>query len=197
MNEEFSKYKSLIKLMEATPKLNVSDGFTETVMKRLPEPSQTFWSLLKRSVLTATELNSIGIRRESRAGLEPYFSFLIVGFFFFFIGATILAGLFHSDNLFASKIPILITAILILTASLLLVAAGLVTASSLPAAPMWAKRAILAYGVLISISSFHIQSGIQTALGSLFALTFGTTGILMGMVLMRALKCRTNDSTGS
>jgi len=36
MNGEFSKYKSLIKLMEATPKVNVSEGFTETVMKRLP-----------------------------------------------------------------------------------------------------------------------------------------------------------------
>ncbi len=196
MREDFSQYESLIKLMEATPKANVSEGFTDRIMSRLAEPKPDLWHLLKQAVHNGTDLTSIGIRREAMVGRESFFYFLIVGFFFFFIGATIMAGLFHSNNLFAVKIPILITAILILTAAFLLVAAGFVTASSLPATFVWAKRAILAYVVLIIISSFHIQSGIQTALGGLFALIFGTTGILMGIVLMKALKDQTNETMG-
>jgi hypothetical protein len=32
------------------------------------------------------------------------------------------------------------------------------------------------------------------ALGEVFALTFGATGLLMGMVLMKALKSETNET---
>ena len=192
MNEEFSKYKSLIKLMEETPKANVSEGFTEKIMNRLSEPKPSLWYLLKLAMLGSREITVSGFRREYSAENQTCFNFLIAGLFFFLIGATLLASLFYFPSI---KGFVLAQAILILMAAFSLVAAGLVMAARVPDASLWAKRAIMLYGVLIIANAFLIQVNSKMALGEVFALAFGATGILMGMVLMRALKSETNETT--
>jgi hypothetical protein len=192
MNEEFSKYKSLITLMEATPKVNVSDGFTETVMSRLSEPKPALWHLLKLAMLGSGEITVSDFRREYLVENQTCFNFLIAGLFFFLIGATLLASLFYFPSI---KGFVLTQAILILMAAFSLVAAGLVMAARVPDASLWAKRAIMLYGVLIIANAFLIQANSKMALVEVFALIFGATGILMGMVLLRALKSETNETT--
>ena len=192
MNEEFSKYKSLIKLMEATSKVNVSDGFTEAVMNRLSETKPDLGHLLKLAMLGSGEITASGFRREYSAENQPCFYFLMAGLFFFIIGTILLSSLFYSPTIMGS---LLAQAILILMAAFSLVAAGLVMAARVPDASHWAKRAIMVYGILIIANAFLIQANSKMALGEVFALTFGATGILMGMVLMRALKSETNETT--
>ena len=192
MNDDFSKYESLINLMEATPKAPAPDHFTERVMGRLSEPKPTLWRLLKLAMLGAGEITASGFRREYSAENQPCFYFLMAGLFFFIIGTILLSSLFYSPMIMVS---LLAHAILIFMAAFSLVAAGLVMAARVPDASHWAKRALMVYGVLIIANAFLIQANSKMALGEVFALTFGATGLLMGMVLMRALKSETNEMT--
>ena len=95
MNEELSKYKSLIKLMEATPEVNVSEGFTEKVMGRLPELDQGVWARVKHSLLNPlwpgiqsrwAQILSVSNRRECS------FCFFITGYFYLIMGIVMMAG---------------------------------------------------------------------------------------------------------
>jgi hypothetical protein len=101
---------------------------------------------------------------------------------------------FIQHELFAI-VSVLVQAVLILMAAISLVAAGLMMATHMPDAHTLAKRAIMVYMVLIIANAFLMQATVKTTVGGLFALTFGVTGILMGVVLMKVLEAQTTETT--
>ncbi|OGP64159.1 MAG: hypothetical protein A2169_04250 [Deltaproteobacteria bacterium RBG_13_47_9] len=194
MNENFEEYRELVKLIRAAPKRSASDGFTEKVMNRLVKPKLEFWTMIKRAMRGSGEITASGFRREYSAENQTCFNFLMAGLFFFIIGTILLSSLFYSP---AIMVSLLTQAILIFMAAFSLVAAGLMLVARVPDASHWAKRALMVYGILITANAFLIQANSKMALGEVFALTFGITGILMGMILMRALKIEANETTAS
>lgn len=190
MNDNFEEYQDLIQLMRAAPKLNASEGFTEKFMNRLAEPHLGFWNLLKRAMSDSGQVTVEGFRNQRLNGQAPCFHFLIAGLFFFFIGAILLTSLFYAPSI---KGFVLAQAILFLITAVSLAVAGLILAVRLPGAAHWAKRAVMIYGALIVANAFLIQETVKTTLGGLFGLSFGATGILMGIVFMSALRGRTEE----
>ena len=191
-----SEYKDLIQLMEATPKVPTPDRFTERVMGRLAaEQRLSIWQLLRRTLAETREISWTSFAGECTQGRNACFYFLIAGLFFFFIGSVLFSSGFFIGYTSRAMGFIMIQSILVLMAAISLVAAGMMMAARVPDASYWAKRALMVYGILIIANAFLIQANSKMALGEVFALTFGTTGMLMGMVLMRALQSKTNETT--
>jgi len=94
MNENLEEYRDLVQLMQAAPKMSVSDGFTETVMKALPERD----SVLQRMASHWIRFFPGGAyAREGRrsAYLNPRecsFYFFITSFFYLIVGMVLMAG---------------------------------------------------------------------------------------------------------
>jgi len=95
MNDDLSKYGSLINLMEATPKAPAPDHFTERVMGRLPELDQGLWAKVKRSLLNPSwsgiqsrwaQIMSVSDRSECS------YYFLITGSFYLIMAMVLMLG---------------------------------------------------------------------------------------------------------
>jgi hypothetical protein len=195
MNENFEEYRDLVQLMKATPKAPTPDRFTQNVMGRLTEPPLTVWRQLLQSLKETREISWTRFSLECAAGQTSSLYFLLAGLFFFFIGTILLTSLFNMNYLPSAIVSVLVQAVLILVAAISLVAAGLMMATHMPDAHTLAKRAIMVYMVLIIANAFLMQATVKTTVGGLFALTFGVTGILMGVVLMKVLEAQTTETT--
>lgn len=194
MNENFEEYRDLVQLMEATPKAPAPDRFTENVMGRLAEPNPTVWRQLLQSLKETREISWTRFSLDCAEGQTSCVYFLLVGLFFFFIGTILLISLFNVNYLPSAIVSVLVQAVLILMAAISLVAAGLTMATHMPGAHTLAKRAIMVYMVLIIANAFLMQATVKATDGGLFALTFGVTGVLMGMVLIKVLEARTTET---
>ena len=198
MNEDFSKYESLIKLMEETPKAPAPDRFTEKVMGRLEDEQRlSIWQLLRRTLAEAGEISWTRFTRECAQRGNACFYFFITGFFFFFIGSILFSSIFYIGYASRAMGFILMQALLVVAAATSLVVAGMMVAANMPGTARWAKRAIMLFGVLIIGNSMIINATIKTTSGGVLALTFGIAGIVTGVILMKALERRTpgNDCT--
>ena len=74
-----------------------------------------------------------------------------------------------------------------------LIAGGMMMATNIPGT-LWAKRAIMFYGILMIAEACLIDAAVKTTSGGLLALTFGMAGIVTGMTLMKALEKRTQGN---
>jgi hypothetical protein len=194
MNEDFSKYKFLIYLMENTTRINVPCDFTERVMSGLNKPSYKFLNILIQVFKETGSISWSTFCRQCIKGYESSFCFLISGLFFFFIGTILLTSIFHLGYLSTTVISIAFPAILIIVAAISLITAGLMVAAHLPSASTYAKGSIMVYGIMIITNTLLINFTFKTTFGAFFPLTFFVTGILMGMVLLRVLKDYAHDS---
>jgi hypothetical protein len=195
MKEFMDNHQDIINLIKSTPAIQPPDDLTSRVMGRLVEPSPTFWHQLLQSLKETQEISWTRFCLECAVGQTSCVYFLLAGLFFFFIGTILLTSLFNMNYLPSAILSMLGQAILILMAAISLVAAGLMMATRMPSAHTLVKRAIIAYIVLITANAFLMQSTVKTTNGGLFALTFGVTGILMGMVLIKVLEDQTTETT--
>ncbi|MFH1734110.1 MAG: hypothetical protein ABIE92_05310 [bacterium] len=193
MNEKFEEYRDLVQLLQAAPKMSASEGFTERVINRLEAPKLGFWNLVRRVMLGSGQVKVAGIGNQFLNGQAPCFYFLIAGLFFFFIGATLLANLYYAPSI--NKF-MLAQAILFLMTAVSLAATGLMLVARVPDAAYWAKRVVIVYSVLIMTNALLLKMIVKTALSVIFTLVFVAMGILMGMVLMSALKRRSEETAG-
>ena len=194
MDENMSDYKDLIHLMEATPKVPIPNHFTQSVMDRLAgEQSLSIWQLLRRTLAEAGEISWANFTSECGQGRKACLYFLIAGLFFFFVGSVLFSSVFYM--VYASRAIgfILLQSILVLTAAISLVAGGMMMATNIPGI-LWAKRAIMFYGILMIAEACLIDAAVKTTSGGLLALTFGMAGIVTGMTLMKALENRTQGN---
>ena len=191
MNEDFSEYRDLIERIKATPQVPVPDNFTESVMGRLTDEQRL--SILQLLRLTLAETGKIPLARftsECAQGRNAGFYFLVAGFFFFFIGSVLFSSAFYIEYATRAMGFILIQSTLIIMAAIALVMGGMMMATDMPISALWAKRAIIVYYMLITLSAALITVAVKTTMGGLLALIFGIAGIVTGMTLMKAVEKR-------
>jgi len=190
MNEDLNEFRDIIKMMEAAPKLRPPGRFTERVMGQVvsaPGESPGLWCVLRQTLTEMQDISWTRFTHEFAEGQKSCSYFLLSGLFFFFIAAVLFSNVFYSGHVSNAMLSVLMEAILVLVASTSLVAAGLMMAARIPEAVYWAKRAVMVYGILIIATAFLIQTTVKTSPGSLMALVFGLSGVLTGMILIKAL----------
>jgi hypothetical protein len=188
-------HQHIINLIKAAPAIEPPEDFTPRVMARLAAaPSLNLWQLLRQALAEAGEISWVSFTQECGQGRNAGFYFLIAGLFFFIIGSMLFSSVFLVGYATKALGFVLLKSILIIMAAISLVIAGLMMVTRVPDAAHWAKRAVMFYGILIIANAFLIQATEKSVSGGIFALTFGVTGILTGMVLMSALTGQTEDN---
>ena len=191
MNEEFSKYKSLIKLMEATPKVNVSDGFTEAVMNRLPELDQGVWAKVKHFLFNPswagiqsrwTQIMSVSDKRECS------FCFFVTGFFYLIMGIVLMAGFKAIGSSMAEMEWIKLQPHLTISAAIWLLALGMVLMMDGSTAIKIAKYGTLFYIFFTIFNGVLMRPYLHVPYAGVFIIGFVATSALMGVMLALAVQ---------
>jgi hypothetical protein len=191
MDEDISKYKDLINLMEETPKITASDHFTQCVMARLTgEQNLSILQVLGRTFSEAKEISWTNFVNKSAQGSNSCFYFLIAGLFFFFIGSMLFSSTFYIEYTITAMGFILLESILVLIAAISLVTGSMMMATGIPGTEKWAKRVIMIHEIMIISCAVLIAVAVKTTCGGLLAITFGITGILTGVALMKVMENR-------
>lgn len=116
---------------------------------------------------------------------------------FFFIGAILFSSALYIGYAFKATGFILIQAVLVLMAATSLIATGLIMAANMRDAARRAKRAVMLFGILIIANFVFFHAIVKTTSGGVLVMTFGITGILTGMILMKALEQRSQGDNGT
>lgn len=198
INENMNEYKDLISIMASAPKVPAPDGFTQSVMRRLPaEERLNIWQLLRQTLTEAGEISWGNSTREYAQGRNAFFYFLIAGLFLLIIGSVLFSSVFFIAYTFRAMGFILMQSILVLTAAIMLIAAGMMMAANIQGTAYWAKRAIMVYGILMIADAVLINAAVKTTLGGVVALAFGMAGIVTGTILIKALEKTTQENKGT
>lgn len=198
MNEDFSEYKDLIRQIAAAPRVNPPLNLTQRVMGQLADEQRfSIWQLLRRTIKQAGEISWARFASADTKAQDACFYFLITGFFFFFVGSVLFTSAFYIGYAPRATGFILLHSILVLVAAISLIMGGMIIAADTPGFALWAKRAIIVYGVLMILSSVLIAAAVKTTLGGLLSLTFGMAVIVMGVTLSKALENRTQGSSST
>jgi hypothetical protein len=195
MLEEYNEYNDLIQQIKATLNESPSPDFTQRVMERLTDEQRvSVTHMLRRAIKRAGEISLARFTGVDSRARDACFYFLIAGFFFFFIGSVLLSSVFFIGHEFRAMVFILIQSFIVLMAAISLIMGGMIIAADTTGSALWAKRAIIVYGVLMILSSVLIAAAVKTTLGVILSLTFGMAVIVMGMTLLKALE---NQAQGS
>lgn len=191
MREDFSKYESLIKLMEATPKANVSEGFTEKVMGRLPELDQGVRVKVKHYLLNPSwadiqsrwaQILSVSDKREG------YFCFFITGYFYLIMGIVLMVGFKAIGPSMSSMEWIKLQPHLTIGAAIWLLALGMVLMMDGSTAIKIAKYGTLFYIFFTVFNSVLMRPYLHVPYAGVFIIGFVATSALIGVMLAIAVK---------
>jgi len=191
MNEEFSKYKSLIKLMEETPKANVSDGFTEAVMNRLPELDQGVWAKVKHFLFNPswagiqsrwTQIMSVSDKRECS------FCFFITGYYYLIIGIVLMSGFKAIGPSMSTMDWIKLQPYLTIGAAIWLLALGMVLMMDGSIVIKIAKYGTLFYLFFTVFNGILMRPYLYVPYAGVFIIGFLATSALMGVMLALAVQ---------
>lgn len=191
MNEDFSKYGSLIKLMEATPKANVSEGFTEKVMGRLPELDQGVWAKVKHSRLNSSEAGiqprwaqilSISDKKEGS------YCFFITGYFYLILGIVLMVGFEAIGPSMTTMDWLKLQPQLTIGAAVWLLALGMVLMMNGSTAVKIAKYATFFYIFLTVSNGILMRPYLHVPYAGVVIIGFVATSMLMGVMLAIAVQ---------
>jgi hypothetical protein len=191
MNEEFSKYKSLIKLMEATPKVNVSDGFTERVMGRLPEIYQGVWAKVKHSLFNPSCTGSQSRWAQILSVSNPRecsFCFFVTGYFYLIMGIVLIAGFKAIGSSMPAMEWIKLQPHLTIGAAIWLLALGMVLMMDGSTAIKIAKYGTLFYILFSVFNGVLMRPYLHVPYAGVFIIGFVATSALIGVMLALAVQ---------
>ena len=186
MNEDFSKYESLINLMKAVPKAPAPDRFTERVMGRLPELDQGAWAKVKRSLLSPSwagiqarwaQIMSVSDKRECS------FCFFITGYFYLILGIVLMAGFKAIGPSMSSMEWIKLQPHLTIGAAIWLLALGMVLTMDGSTALKIAKYGTLFYIFFTVFNGILMWDYLHLPYAGVPLLGFEAMSVLMGVML--------------
>ena len=191
MNEDFSKYESLINLMEATPKAPAPDRFTERVMGRLPELDQGVWARVKHSLHNPSwpgiqsrwaQMLSVSNRRECS------FCFFITGYFYLIMGIVMMAGFKAIGPSMSSMEWIKLQPHLTIGAAIWLLGLGMVLMMDSSTAIKIAKYGTLLYLFFTVFNGTLMWLYLHLPYAGVPLIGFEAMSVLMGVMLVIAAK---------
>lgn len=191
MSDKLREYKELIKLMEATLQAPPPSGFTENVMRRLPEYNTSLLFKLKR-VLNAQVVNRFNFGWTGEVGgiskTECFFYFCITSFFYLILGIILLIGSKGINSSMEAMDWIRLQPHLTLGIAMWLLVLGIVLLIE-----MKNKLKVIRFGILLYIflaivngALIHLYFSIPYA--GIFIFGFIGAGILMGVMLVLAVQ---------
>ena len=199
MLDEFNEFIPLIKQIQETTYLAPPKQLTQNVMGRLDtiqEKHSVLW-MLKQTIVKTNQMSFSRFIIEGSSLQTSGFYFLLAGLFFFIIGATLLNSLFFMSHISNAMILRIIQSILVLTASISLATPGMMLSVNIPDADQFAKRAIMVFAILIMANALLMNETIKTVSGGAIAFAFAATGVATGIILMKSLKNRTQESNNT
>ena len=191
MNEEFGQYKSLIKLMEATPKANVSDGFKERVMGRLSALDQGVWAKVKHSLFNPSWAGSQSRWAQILSVSNPRecsFCFFITGYFYLIMGIVLIAGFKAIGSSMAAMDWIKLQPHLTFGAAIWLLALGMVLMIDGSTAIKIAKYGTLSYIFFTVFNGVLMRPYLHVPYADVFIIGFVATSALIGVMLALAVQ---------
>lgn len=198
MDEKLNNYKDLINLMSAAPQTAAPDHFTRRVMADITAKQKiSLWPMLRQTFTEAGAMSWNKLSHKDTPEQNAIFYFLIAGFFFFFMGSVLLSSTFFID--YANRLTnlMILQSLILLAAAVSLMIGGMIIATDTPDNVNWAKRTIVFYEIMIVLSALLVVMMVKTGSGELWALITISSGILTGMILIKALEnnAEENDAT--
>jgi len=186
-----SEYKDLIQLMDAAPKVQTPDHFTERVMGRLPELDQGVWAKVKHALF-----NPSGAGVQSRwAQILPVtnkrecsFCFFITGFFYLIMVIVLIAGFKAIGSSMAAMDWIGLQPHLAIGAAIWLFALGVVLILDGSAGIKAARYGTLFYIFFTVMNGILMRPYLHIPYAGIFIIGFVGTSTLIGVMLALAVQ---------
>jgi len=187
-DEKWVRFRYLTDIMEKAPPKQPPEGFTASIMARLPEEKVTSWQLLLRQLFGnsafATNLN-MGFRNPVTK-TECSFYFLLTGFFYLVLGLILMLGLPLPGGLHHPE-WLTIQPLIGLLLAAELIAMGIAVYTNGESAVRFVRVGVVLYAILIILNGLVGTLYIHVPVAIFFAATFSMTGLGMAILLRLAV----------
>lgn len=184
------QYADIIGIIKESAPVAPPDDFTRKVMARLAA-EQSIWSKAKQALF-----NPAGAPVQSpRARMLPLsdtrecpFYFFITGFFYLIMGVVLLAGFKANSSSMTELELIKLQPHLTIAAAMWLLALGMVLMKEGSNAIKIARNGTLIYVVFSLLNGILMRQYLHVSYADMFIIGFVATSVLMGVILVLAVK---------